>query len=72
MAGAAQPGVEGTLDLLKLLVSSPRNWVEQTFRDPRLHAALATWGCTLILHRIFPVGPFFRSWKVLPGRPWAW
>lgn len=40
-------GLEGTLDLLRLLVSSPRNWVEQTFTDPRLHAALATWGLHL-------------------------
>ena len=40
-------GLEGTLDLLRLLVSSPRQWVEQTFTDPRLHAALATWGLHL-------------------------
>ena len=40
-------GVNGTLDLMKLLVSSPRHWVQQTFTDPRLHAALATWGLHL-------------------------
>lgn len=40
-------GFTGALDLMRLLVSSPRNWVEQTFTDPRLHAALATWGLHL-------------------------
>ncbi len=40
-------GVSGSLDLIRLLVSSPRNWVEQTFTDRRLHAALATWGLHL-------------------------
>ena len=42
-----QQGVNGTLELVKLLVSSPRHWVQQTFNDPRLHAALATWGLHL-------------------------
>ncbi len=40
-------GGSGSLALARLLLSSPRNWVEQTFTDRRLHAALATWGLHL-------------------------
>jgi len=40
-------GLAGLFELKRLIVSSPRNWVEQTFSDPRLHAALSTWGLHL-------------------------
>jgi phytoene dehydrogenase-like protein len=40
-------GPSGLFELSRLIVSSPRNWVEQTFSDPRLHAALSTWGLHL-------------------------
>ena len=40
-------GLTGLFELKRLVVSSPRNWVEQTFTDPRLHAALSTWGLHL-------------------------
>lgn len=40
-------GATESLALMRLLVSSPRDWVEQTFTDRRLHAALATWGLHL-------------------------
>ncbi len=42
-----QQGTTGSLELLQLLLSSPRQWVERNFRDPRLQAALATWGLHL-------------------------
>lgn len=40
-------GASGSLELARLLLSSPRDWVSENFRDPKLHAALATWGLHL-------------------------
>ena len=40
-------GTAGSLELLQLLLASPRQWVERHFHDPRLQAALATWGLHL-------------------------
>lgn len=42
-----QQGSRGSLEMLQLLLSSPRQWVERNFRDPQLQAALATWGLHL-------------------------
>ncbi len=40
-------GVAGALDTARLLVSSPRAWLEDTFQSPQLRATLATWGMHL-------------------------
>lgn len=42
-----EQGTQGSLELLQLLLASPRQWVEKHFRDPRLQVALATWGLHL-------------------------
>lgn len=42
-----EQGSQGSLELLQLLLSSPRQWVQKHFRDPRLQVALATWGLHL-------------------------
>ncbi|MCC7319890.1 MAG: NAD(P)/FAD-dependent oxidoreductase [Rubellimicrobium sp.] len=40
-------GIAGTLDLARFLLSTPRAWLEETFRDPRMHALLGAWGMHL-------------------------
>lgn len=37
-------GTAGTLELMRFLALSPRDWLTETFEDPRLHATLASWG----------------------------
>lgn len=37
-------GVAGALDTGRLLLSSPRTWLEETFESPYVRATLATWG----------------------------
>lgn len=39
--------IDGTLDLGRFLLSSPRRWLEETFEDTRVHALLAAWGMHL-------------------------
>lgn len=40
-------GLVGTLDLGRFLVSSPRAWLEETFRHPHVRALLGAWGMHL-------------------------
>ncbi len=40
-------GVKGALDMGKLLVSSPRAWLDETFVSPHVKATLAAWGMHL-------------------------
>lgn len=40
-------GLNGALELTRLLLSSPRDWVQEHFNDPGVHAALCTWGLHL-------------------------
>ena len=52
MAGTAwnllrKKGVAGALDTGKLLLSSPRAWLEETFISPEVRATLAAWGMHL-------------------------
>ncbi|MER8680902.1 NAD(P)/FAD-dependent oxidoreductase [Mesorhizobium sp. M1405] len=40
-------GFAGALDTGRLLLSSPRAWLEETFQSPHVRATLATWGMHL-------------------------
>lgn len=40
-------GVGGSLDLLRFLFSSPRQYLDETFRHPKTRALLAAWGMHL-------------------------
>jgi phytoene dehydrogenase-like protein len=40
-------GVSGALDTAKLLLSSPRAWLDETFTSPHVKATLAAWGMHL-------------------------
>ncbi len=40
-------GVRGALDTARLLLSSPRAWLEENFQSPQVRATLATWGMHL-------------------------
>ncbi|MGB3539826.1 MAG: NAD(P)/FAD-dependent oxidoreductase [Mesorhizobium sp.] len=40
-------GVSGALDTARLLLSSPRAWLEENFQSPQVRATLATWGMHL-------------------------
>ena len=42
-----QLGTGRTIDLLRLLLSSPRSWLDRNFEDPRVKATLAAWGMHL-------------------------
>lgn len=41
------PGIGGSLDLARFLISSPRGWLDQTFESEHLKATLAAWGMHL-------------------------
>ena len=52
LAGSAwnlwrKKGMSGALDTGRLLLSSPRAWLEETFESPHVRATLATWGMHL-------------------------
>lgn len=40
-------GVSGALDTARMLLSSPRAWLEENFQSPQVRATLATWGMHL-------------------------
>lgn len=40
-------GLAGTLDFTRFLLSSPRQWLEESFADPRTRAMLGAWGMHL-------------------------
>lgn len=40
-------GRTGTMDFTRFLLSSPRDWLEETFEHPRIRALLAAWGMHL-------------------------
>jgi phytoene dehydrogenase-like protein len=42
-----KPGLAGSLDLARFLMSSPREWLDETFENGRLKATLAAWGMHL-------------------------
>jgi phytoene dehydrogenase-like protein len=44
---ARKPGLGKSLDLTRFLMSSPREWLDQTFENDHLKATLAAWGMHL-------------------------
>ena len=40
-------GLAGTLDFARFLAMSPRQWLTETFREPKVRALLAAWGMHL-------------------------
>jgi len=40
-------GTDGVLDLSRFLMSSPRDWLNETFRSPKVRALLGAWGMHL-------------------------
>src|SRR3954454_4950482 len=45
--GWRKQGLSGTLELLRLLLSSPRDWLDRTFESDQVKALLAAWGMHL-------------------------
>src|SRR4051794_25444359 len=45
--GWRKKGLSGTLELLRLLLSSPRDWLDRTFESDQVKALLAAWGMHL-------------------------
>ena len=40
-------GIGGTLDMVRFLLASPRQWLEETFANPHVRAMLGAWGMHL-------------------------
>ncbi|MGO4853052.1 phytoene desaturase family protein [Phaeovulum sp. W22_SRMD_FR3] len=63
-----QQGTAGLLDLGRFLLTSPRHWLEETFEDPRLHAALSSWGLHLDFAPDIAGGAIFPYLEAMGGQ----
>ncbi len=61
-------GVHGSLEMARMLVSSPREWLEDQFEDPRLTSALSSWGMHLDFSPDIAGGAVFPYLEGLGGQ----
>ncbi|QPM90924.1 phytoene desaturase family protein [Pseudooceanicola algae] len=61
-------GTAGSLEIAQFLMSSPRDWLEQTFEDPRLRTALSTWGMHLDFAPDIAGGAIFPYLEAMGGQ----
>jgi phytoene dehydrogenase-like protein len=61
-------GIGATLDIARFLIRSPRAWLDETFEDPRLRAALSTWGLHLDFAPDIAGGAIFPYLEAMGGQ----
>ncbi|MAC77279.1 MAG: dehydrogenase [Rhodobacteraceae bacterium] len=61
-------GTKGSLEIAQFLMSSPRDWLEATFEDPRLRTALSTWGLHLDFAPDIAGGAIFPYLEAMAGQ----
>ena len=61
-------GTAGSLELGQFLMTSPRTWLDETFTDPRLKAALASWGMHLDFAPDIAGGAIFPYLEAMAGQ----
>ena len=65
-------GAKGALDIGRLLLSSPRAWLDETFSSSHVKATLAAWVCILTSRRISPAVRYSPTSNPWPTRVSAW
>lgn len=63
-----QVGTAKGLEIAQFLMSSPRDWLEATFEDPRLRTALSTWGMHLDFAPDIAGGAIFPYLEAMAGQ----
>ncbi|PJE38035.1 dehydrogenase [Pseudooceanicola lipolyticus] len=61
-------GTAGSLELAQFLMTSPRAWLDASFADPRLKAALASWGLHLDFAPDIAGGAIFPYLEAMGGQ----
>ncbi|MGI3171084.1 phytoene desaturase family protein [Pseudooceanicola sp. C21-150M6] len=61
-------GTSGSLELAQFLMTSPRDWLTETFEDPRLIAALSSWGMHLDFAPDIAGGAIFPYLEAMAGQ----
>ena len=61
-------GLGKMTDIARLLMTSPRDWLQDTFEDPRLHCAFSTWGLHLDFAPDVAGGAIFPFLEALGGQ----
>ena len=61
-------GTAGSLELAQFLMTSPRDWLTDTFEDPRLIAALSSWGMHLDFAPDINGGAIFPYLEAMAGQ----
>lgn len=61
-------GTAESLETARFLMTSPRDWLEDTFEDPRLRTALSTWGMHLDFAPDIAGGAIFPYLEAMGGQ----
>ncbi|NDW31684.1 NAD(P)/FAD-dependent oxidoreductase [Salipiger sp. PrR007] len=61
-------GTARSLDMARFLMTSPRTWLDETFEDPRLRTALASWGMHLDFAPDIAGGAIFPYLEAMAGQ----
>lgn len=61
-------GTAKCLEIGQFLLSSPRDWLDETFEDPRLRTALSTWGMHLDFAPDIAGGAIFPYLEAMAGQ----
>jgi len=61
-------GTAKSLEIAQFLISSPRDWLDETFDDPRLRAALSSWGMHLDFAPDIAGGAIFPYLEAMAGQ----
>ncbi|WP_353476404.1 NAD(P)/FAD-dependent oxidoreductase (plasmid) [Salipiger sp. H15] len=61
-------GTAKSLDTARFLATSPRGWLDETFEDPRLRTALASWGMHLDFAPDIAGGAIFPYLEAMAGQ----
>ncbi len=65
-------GIPLLTDLLRLLLSSPRGFLDRHFDNEKLKVTMATWGLHLDFPPTLPAARSFPIWRPWLIRPSAW
>ncbi|MBU2868406.1 phytoene desaturase family protein [Pacificibacter marinus] len=61
-------GTSKAIEVAQFLISSPRDWLDNTFEDPRLRTALSTWGMHLDFAPDIAGGAIFPYLEAMGGQ----